>query len=247
MKVYHIVYEPTFKSVDIHFWTKCNLKCRACYTRYETLDFGLYDDPISKIATKPAGTPPQRFLSFTEVMARLKGLPIDRAIFIGTEPALDPEMPRLAAALHGEFHCYNILLTNGLKLADMRDIDEVIFSLKAISSELHMAYTGRDNCRILNNFAKIYQDGMKMQAETVLIPGLIEADEVERVARFIAGVNPEITLRIDAYFPVPGCPWRAATRKEVEEASRLAGRYLNKVSILTLDMKRTGAKPVRIV
>ena len=80
----------------------------------------------------------------------------------------------------------------------------------------------------------------------MLIPGLIEASEIGKVAEFIAGISLDITLRIDAFFPVPGCPWRAATREEVEEAARLAGRYLKKVSILTLDMKRTGGKPVRI-
>ncbi len=246
MKVYHVVYEPTCHSVDIHFWTKCNLKCCACYTRFETLDFGLFDDPIAHIAHKAEAKQPREFLSLQEVMASLQGLTIERAIFIGTEPALDPEMPALAAALHREFKSYNIMLTNGMKLADMSDIDEIIFSLKAMSPEIHKAYTGRDNHRILQNFASLNKSGIKMQAETVYIPGLVEAVEVEKVAGFIAGVNPEITLRIDAYFPVPGCPWQAATREEVDKAAKLAGRYLKKVSILTLDMKRTGEKPVRI-
>lgn len=246
MKVYHIVYEPACRSADIHFWTECNLKCRACYTRFETLDFGLYDDPIARIADKAPESPPQRFLSGAEVLAKLKGLPLERAIFIGTEPVLDPEMPLLASALRQEFGCYNVLLTNGVHLAELADIDEVIFSIKAVSSAPHLAYTGRDNRRILDNFALLARRGVKMQAETVLIPGLIEADEIERVAEFVAGVEPAITLRIDAYFPVPGCPWRAASREEVEEAAELARRHVQKVSILTLDMKRTGEKPVRL-
>ncbi|MCL2149664.1 MAG: radical SAM protein [Dehalococcoidia bacterium] len=247
MKVYHIVYEPAYRSADIHFWTACNLKCRACYTRFETLDFGLYDDPIARIADKTPDEPPQRFLSCEEVESKLKDLPLERAIFIGTEPALDPEMPCLANILHREFGCYNILLTNGRHLAELTDIDEIIFSIKAVSPVLHRIYTGRDNRRILDNFALLARKGVRMQAETVLIPGLIEAAEVERVAEFVAGVDPSITLRIDAYFPVPGCPWRAASRAEVEEAAELARRHVQKVSILTLDMKRTGEKPLRLV
>jgi pyruvate formate lyase activating enzyme len=246
MKVYHLVYEPSYKSADIHFWTECNLQCRACYTRFETLDFGLFDDPITHIAGKLAAEPPAKFLTVPEVMGKLQGLSIERAIFIGTEPALDPEMPTLAAALHREFSSFNIMLTNGLKIADMNDIDEVIFSIKAISPGLHRAYTGRGNHHILKNFVKLYESGKKMQAETVLVPGLIEAGEIEKVAEFIGRVTRDLTLRIDAYFPVPGCPWRAATRQEVEAAAKLAERYVNKVSILTLDMKRTGDKPVRI-
>ena len=246
MKVYHIVYEPEYKSANIHFFTACNLRCRGCYTRFETIDFGLHDDPIAYIANKAEEAPPSLFLSREEVMEKLQGLPLERVIFIGTEPALDPEMPELARALHSEFGCYTIMLTNGLFLPDLGDIDEVIFSIKALTPEVHRAYTGVDNSGILDNFALLAKSDIRMQAETVLIPGLIDALEIERVAGFVAGVDPEIILRIDAYFPVPNCPWRAATREEVEEAALRAGCHLKKVSILTLDMKRTGEKPKRL-
>jgi pyruvate-formate lyase-activating enzyme len=75
---------------------------------------------------------------------------------------------------------------------------------------------------------------------------LIEADEVERVAGFIAGIDKGITLRIDAYFPVGDNPWRAATTAEVEQAACLARRHLDNVTCLTLDMKRTGDRPLRL-
>ena len=246
MKAYHVVYEPTSKSVDIHFWTQCTLACRACYTRYETLDFGLFDDPISHIACKSPENDPSRFLSIEEVIALLRGHEVRSAIFMGTEAALDPEMPALARALKREFQSYNILLTNGLKQADVQDIDEIIFSLKAVTPDLHKAYTGMDNDAILRNFEAFARSGRQMQAETVLIPGLIEADEVDRVAVFIAAIDRRIKLRIDAYFPVGGNPWRAATAAEVENAARLARRRLDKVTCLTLDMKRTGDKPLRL-
>jgi pyruvate formate lyase activating enzyme len=246
MKVYHVVYEPSFKSVDIHFWTKCTLACRACYTRYETLDFGLFDDPIASIARKTIQTRPRQFLSLDKVLELLKGRKVERAIFMGTEAALDPEMPGLARALHEEFHSYNVMLTNGLKLADMSDIDEVIFSIKAVTPSLHKEYTGQHNDTILENFANIARSGKKLQAETVLIPDLIEAVEIESVARFIASIDNSITLRIDAYFPAGKNPWRAASASEVEEAAKLARKHLGKISCLTLDMKRTGDKPLRL-
>jgi len=246
MKVYHITYEPTFGSVDIHIWTKCNLNCRACYTHYEKLDFGLFDDPISLIATKSRESPPTDFLSLAEVIALLKRLEITQVIFMGTEPALDPELPALAKALHNEFHCYNVILTNGLKLIDLEHIDEVIFSIKAYSDDLHRDYTGKSNKKILKNFVAIHSSGRRLQAETVLIPDYIGADEVERIALFIASVDRNIPLRIDAYFPVNDNPWRAATTEEVEESAKLAKKHLNKVSCLTLDLKRIGDRAVRI-
>jgi pyruvate-formate lyase-activating enzyme len=246
MKVYHVTYEPSYKSTDIHFWIRCNLNCHACYTYYENLDFGLFNDPIARIATKSPENPPTAFLSLTEVLGLLRGRDIERAIFMGTEPALDPELPVLAQALHREFHCYNILLTNGLKLPILEHIDEFIFSIKAYSAKLHLEYTGRSNERILANFVTLYKSGKKLQAETVLIPGLIEAAEIERIARFVASIDWSVPLRIDAYFPVGRNPWRAATTEEVEEAARLAGQHLDKVTCLTLDLKRIGEPSMRL-
>ena len=246
MKIYHIAYEPAFRSLDIHFWTDCNLSCRACYTDYEKLDFGLIDDPIAKINTKPKESLPTRFLSLTEVMALIKDIDIERVIFMGTEPSLDPELPALTEALHHKFNCYNIMLTNGLKLTSLEHIDEVIFSIKAFSEGLHRDYTGKSNKVILRNFVTIYGSGKRLQAETVLIPDYIDKYEVERIARFIGGVGSSIPLRIDAYFPVGDNPWRAATAMEVEAAAGLTRKHLNKVNCLTLEMKRIGDKSVRI-
>lgn len=242
MKVYHIVYEPNFGAMAFHFWTECNLECRCCYCQFEKYDFGTIDDPIGKIANKPPVEPPTRFLPFEEIMDLIKDLEIKVAVFVGTEASLDPDLPRLAKALHEKFGCHNFLLTNGVMLADMEHIDEVIVSIKAISEDLHKDYTGKSNKKVLENFVKIYETGKKLQAETVFIPDYVDAAEVERIAEFVASVDPEITLRVDAYFPVPNCPWRAATKEEVEEAAELARKHVKKVSCLTLDMKRIGEK-----
>jgi pyruvate-formate lyase-activating enzyme len=246
MKIYHIAYEPAFKSVDIHFWTKCNLGCRACYTDYEKLDFGLIDNPIAKINSKPKESPPTHFLSLADTVTLLKDINIERIIFMGIEPTLDPELPALAKAIHSKFNCYNIILTNGLKLTNLEHIDEVIFSIKTLSEGLHRDYTGKSNKAILRNFRVIYDSGKRLQAETVLIPNYIDRYEVEHIAKFIGGVDSNIPLRIDAYFPVGDNPWRAATAREVEAAAELAKKHLNKVNCLTLDMKRIGDKSVRL-
>jgi len=246
MKIYHIAYEPEFKSLDIHFWTKCNLSCRACYTNYEKLDFGLIDDPIAGINGKPKENPPTHFLSLTETITILKDFDIERIIFMGTEPALDPELSALAEALHNNFNCYNIILTNGLKLINLEYIDEVIFSIKALSERLHCDYTGKSNKAILRNFTAIHKSGKRLQAETVLTPDYIDKYEIERIAGFIAGVDINIPLRIDAYFPVGDNPWRAATATEVEAAVELAKKHLKTVNCLTLEMKRISEKSIRI-
>ena len=246
MKAYHIVYEPTYKSAVIHIWTECNLHCQGCYCKYETLDFGLLDNWAERVANKAPVNPPTRFLSLEKVMGLLDGLDIDRAVFIGTEPSLDPELPALAKALHERFASYNIMLTNGARLTDMEHIDEVIFSLKAVSDDIYRDYTGCSNRKTLENFVTVYNSGKKLQVECLLIPGCIDANEVENLARFVAGVDRDIPLRIDGYFPLNGCPWPAATASDVERAVESARKHLSKVNYLTGEMKRIGDKPVRV-
>ena len=246
MKLYHIAYEPSYHSMDFHFWTECNLKCKGCYTNYAKYDFSLMDDPVAEIAVAAPETAPEKFLSFDEAIELIKDYKIKYALFLGTEAALEPELPNLAKVLHEQFGSYNILLTNGIKLMDMEHIDEIILSIKAFSEDIYLDYSGRSNKKVLENFKKLYQTGKKLQVETVLIPEYIDAREVEKVAEFLASVDKNITFRIDAYFPVPGCPWRAATNEEVDEAAALARKHLNNVSILTLDMKRIGDKALQI-
>jgi len=246
LKVYHIAYEPSYGSVDIHIWTKCTLDCQACYTNWELYDFSLYDDATTEIMTRERTTPPDKFLSYNKVIELLKPLEIKYAVFMGTEAALDPEFPRLTKELHEKWHAYNILLTNGIVMPDLTDVDQVIFSIKAVSEDIYRKYTGRSNKPALKHFAEIAKMGKNLHAEVVLIPELIEAEEIEKVAKFVGSIDPNIPFRIDAYFPVPECPWRPASNQEVEHAAELAKKYMNKVTILTLDMKRVGDKAVRI-
>ena len=166
---------------------------------------------------------------------------------MGTEAVLDAELPRLCRYLKEEKGAYNLVLTNAVALAaDMTHIDEFIISLKAMDAQVHQYYTGRNNAGIKENFQKIHALGKKIQAECVLIPGLVGKEEVAEIARFVGSVDPNILLRIDAYFPVPGCPWGPATNEEVEEAAAMAKKYVKNVNCLMLDMKRIGEKAVKI-
>jgi len=246
MRVYHLAYDAAAASLDVHFWTECSLHCRACYVAYNQLDFGLFDDPITELSATRIQHPDSSYLSLEQVMSLIKDLPVKSAVFVGTEPSLDPELPELARLLHNNYSSYNILLTNAYQLTDMSDIDELIVSIKAFDRQKHLDYTGVGNIRILDNFKSIYTGGKKLQAETVYIPGFIELDEIEKIAAFIGEIDPAIPLRIDAFFTVPGVKWRSATAGEVEAAAERARAYLQKVNCLTLDMKRIGEKVIRL-
>jgi pyruvate-formate lyase-activating enzyme len=214
------------------------MSCRGCLCQKEIYDCHLEEtkDAIfeqgKKLARKPT-----RFLHSHQVLDMLESLDFGQAIFMGMEATLDPELPKLAKALHEEFQSANILLTNGLRLIPLEHIDEVVLSIKAYQDDLHQDYTGVSNREVLENFVGIYSWGKRLRAESVLVPGYIDSPEIERIAGFIAGVDKTIPYRIDAYFPAGDNPWRRATPEEVEQAVEVAKKHLLNVSCLRGDEK----------
>jgi len=233
VNVYHITYAPAVKTVHLHFWG-CNLSCRGCLRLKEIYDSHLEEarDVLFDRERKAAETP-QGFLGLEEVIEVLEGLEVRTVIFMGAEPTIDPELPELTRVLHKEFGSHNILLTNGLILADLEHIDEVVLSIKAVTDSLHRHYTGKSNKKALENFVQYYQSGVKLRSESVFIPQYIDYPEIERIASFIAQVDKGIPYRIDAYIPTGDNPWRRPTSEEMEKAVGIARKHLDNVSCLT--------------
>lgn len=107
------------------------------------------------------------------------------------------------------------------------------FDLKAFDESLHIALTGASNHRTLENFrraaARIHERPSPplVVASTLLIPGYVDAEEVYRIARFIASLDPEIPYTLLAFAPhfwmadLPCTSSRHA--QEALEAARAAG------------------------
>ncbi|MEN8614009.1 radical SAM protein [Dehalogenimonas sp. THU2] len=245
MNVFHITYEPQYKILDLHFWG-CNLKCRGCYKNYDVFDLGLTENPLERLLSLPEASPPTRFLKFDEVLNHIKSINPEYTIFMGQEAVLDAELPLLAAAIHETTKSRIILLTNGLKMADLTHVDEVVFSFKAFNDDVHKQYTGGSNAQILTNFKKLYASGAPVQAEIAYIPGLVEEKEIEDLARYLAGIDADVPFRVTSYFAVPGAPWKPAGKDQVEKAAIRARLHLRNVTTITSDMKSSSWKPVRI-
>jgi len=83
----------------------------------------------------------------------------------------------------------------------------VKIDLKAWDRETHRALCGHDNSKILDNFARVAEWSSErlsppvLIASTPLIPGYINEDEVYGLARFIAGINPDIPYALLAFAP----------------------------------------------
>jgi pyruvate formate lyase activating enzyme len=109
----------------------------------------------------------------------------------------------------------------------------VKFDLKAFDENLHRAWTGVSNQRTLENFQRAARriaerpDPPLIVASTLLVPGYVDADEVGRIARFIAAIDPTIPYALLGFYPhffIPDLP-RTSVRhaEEAEAAARAAG------------------------
>lgn len=107
------------------------------------------------------------------------------------------------------------------------------FDLKTFDPGLHIALTGVSNQRTLENFAlagQRFADRPELPlviASTLLIPGYVDAEEVGRIAAFIASINPHIPYSLLAFAPnfyMSDLPYTPISLADIaEKAARQAG------------------------
>jgi pyruvate formate lyase activating enzyme len=102
------------------------------------------------------------------------------------------------------------------------------FDLKAYTEPLHMALAGMSNQRTLENFARVSErfperpDPPLVVASTLLVPGYVDAEEVGRIARFIAEQSPDIPYALLGFAPNFLMPDLPVTSVRHAEAARQA-------------------------
>ncbi|HVO66789.1 MAG TPA: radical SAM protein [Syntrophales bacterium] len=230
--VYHITYSKEYGICCLYFWG-CNLRCRLCLLKKEAFDCHLPETRLRIYDKKYKSKRPDRFLTMRRLLSLLDPLVIKQLVLMGAEPVCDPRLPEILASLKQSKGCSFILLTNGMKPAPLSMLDQVIFSIKAITPSLHLDYTGYDNEIILQNFTKTAAcKSVTLHTETVFIPQYVDDNEVFRIAEFIASVDRSIPFRIDAYLPVQGLPWRCPTVEEIQSLRDRIRRILPNTSCL---------------
>jgi pyruvate formate lyase activating enzyme len=98
------------------------------------------------------------------------------------------------------------LLDRALELA-IKSGGSVKFDLKAWDENLHIALTGATNRRTLENFSRAASRFSERPApppviaNSLLVPGYMDAEEIGNIARFIASVNPDVPYSLLAFYP----------------------------------------------
>ncbi len=217
ISLYHITWGEQYGICTLYFWG-CNLGCRICLLKKEVFDCHLIETRLRIYDASFVSPRPQEFLTLERSLEILDRLPIKRIFLMGAEPLCEPFLPQILEFLRREKSCIISLLTNGKLMPPVHLLDEVIFSIKAITPLLHRNYTGFPNQTILKHFRELAGlPQIRLHAETVFIPDYVDEAEIMKVAAFIASINPDIPFRIDAYLPVPGQPWKVPEIEEIEE------------------------------
>ncbi|MGC9444986.1 MAG: radical SAM protein [Candidatus Methanospirareceae archaeon] len=218
----------TLSEIEPRVWfmlTGCNFRCKGCF----------------RPARDSGGTP----LTASETLELMEKACLNyyhkipaKALITGGEPTLDKDyLLGLVTGLHERAFSEIVLMTNGYALGTeeqyVRELEaagltEAHVDVKAFSDDIHRDYTGKSNQPVLKAVEQLNASGIKLLVQTIYMPGLVEASEIEQIAQFLARINRDIQYRINPF--VPTFAFEKVTRRptldEIERAYELAAQHL---------------------
>ena len=220
MAFHKITYNEKYRFATLHNYG-CTFRCPVCSYKLRS---GAEGRPGFS-AVKP-----ERFLGVDEMKRALQSVPIEKVYFMGGEPTVSKELPEMLAFAKRELGVRTYLgHTNGSKLP-LPDLDGANVGLKAWDEKVHLAYTGRDKQAIFDNFAAAVEAGLEMKANVVFIPGLVDLDQVEAIAAWVATLRRDIPFHVMGYIPVPGQPYVRPTGEQMATAVEACRKHLDQVA-----------------
>jgi pyruvate formate lyase activating enzyme len=223
----------TLSEIEPRVWfmlTGCNFHCKGCF--------------------RPARDGGGTELTAEETLERMEQaclnyygkVPVE-AMITGGEPTLNKEyLLSLVKGLKAKSFKKIVLMTNGYALGEDETyvteleeagLTEAHVDVKAFSEDIHKWYTGKSSKPVLRAIERLDASGIKLVVQTVYMPGIVEAQEIEKIAQFLASVNRDIRYRINPFAPI--FAYERVTRRptlvEMERAYEVASRYLPNVII----------------
>ncbi len=218
----------TLSEIEPRVWfmlTGCNFHCKGCF--------------------RPARDGGGTQLTADETLERMERACLDyygkmptEAMITGGEPTLDKEyLLGLVRGLKTKGFEKIVVMSNGYALGEDETyvtelneagLTEAHVDVKAFSEEVHTSYTGKSNKPVLSAIEKLNASGIELLVQTVYMPGVVDALEIEHIAQFLASLNREIKYRINPFVPVFAYEktTRRPTLEEMERAYEIAAQYL---------------------
>ena len=205
----------------------CNFHCKGC--------FSSACDPVGELMNV------DRLINWVKNSSRTynNSLPLEEAIITGGEPTLDKDfLLDLVLNLKMRVGVKHITLsTNGYLLNYVKELkgaglDEVKLDIKAYTNSIHQWYTGMSNRPVLKAARYLWKSQLDFRVETVLMPGIVDVEEIERIASFLAQIDTEVRYKVVKF--APGEAREKVTRRpndeEIERAVNTASKYLLNVA-----------------
>ena len=202
----------------------CNFKCKYCFFKPLACKKYSAEEILNKI------------LDINE------SYKLDKILIAGGEPTMQKDLSELTKLLKGE-DFYIMLSTNGYYLKDMLnklEVDEIHIDLKAYDESKHIYLTSCSNKRVLECISYIGDNrdkfNFKVEIDTVLIPNIVDLDEIEKIAKFLS--SWDLPYRITGYVRYNNELNAEPPSKEIIlKAKEVALKYLSNVSC-SLDFRR---------
>ncbi len=166
-----------------------------------------------------------------------------KAMITGGEPTLNRDfLIALVSGLRDKGFSEIVLMSNGYELgledsyaSELVDsgLTEAHIDIKAFSDDIHRWYTGQSNKPVLRGVELMHDTGVELLIQTVYMPGIVEANEIEQIAEFLSSIDRGIKYRINPFAPAFAYERvsRRPTIEEIEYAYKLASRHLDNVII----------------
>ena len=220
MAFYKVTYNEHHNFATVHNYG-CTFRCPTC---------------SYKLRSGPTGRPglaypePDRYLKTADIKEALRRLPIKNLYFMGGEPTVAKELPEMLSFAKEELGVRTKLgHTNGSGIP-LPNLDGANVGLKAWDDDLHRTLTGREREAIFQNVAAAYGTGMDIKINIVFIPGLVDIDQVDAIAAWLAAIDRNIPFHIMGYIPVPGQSYPQPTVEQMIAAEHVSKRHLRHVA-----------------
>ena len=185
-------FEPRSRATAWHAHDTCRC-CGSCVTLQKPSAFcpGVLEP--EQITLSPQGFGPARNI----------------VAFTGGDITCCPEFyGECARLIKKQTKLWVLIETNGYGLTPQNldcltasGVDAFWLDIKAFDAEKHKWLTGCANDRILELPQEIIRRGFVLEVLSLYIPGLVEADDLENIARILAAADAEIPFTILAFFP----------------------------------------------
>lgn len=167
-----------------------------------------------------------------QVLASRQGLGPARNLvaFTGGEITCRPEYYAQAATAirDGAPELHVLVETNGVALDEQAlevlkagGVEAFWLDIKAFDPEVHRQLTGFDNSNSLAAPARMHEMGFCLEVLSLYVPGMVESDQLVKIAELVADVDPGIPFTLLAFFPsYEMTDTRAPTFQEMMQAGR---------------------------